>query len=85
MSGGERNIFNKMLDAKANEIDLINGVKMLSKIMYKHYQKPVMLFLDEYDVPLQTAYVKGFYDKAIEVTVDQETIMVDIENNEDNI
>ncbi len=65
MSGGERNIFNKMLEAKADEIDLINGVKMLSKIMYQYYQKPVMLFLDEYDVPLQNAYVEGFYDEAV--------------------
>ena len=65
MSGGERSIFNKILDAKADEIDLINGVKMLSKIMYRHYQKPVMLFLDEYDVPLQSAYVEGFYNEAV--------------------
>ena len=65
MSEGERNIFNKMLSASANEIDLINGVKMLSKIMYRHYQKPVMLFLDEYDVPLQSAYIEGFYNEAV--------------------
>ena len=65
MSGGERNVFNKMLDAKADEIDLINGIKMLSRIMYQYYQKPVMLFLDEYDVPLQSAYVEGYYEKAI--------------------
>ena len=65
MSEGERNIFNKILGANANEIDLINAVKMLSKIMYQYYQKPVMLFLDEYDVPLQSAYVEGYYDQAI--------------------
>ncbi len=28
-------------------------------------EKPVMLFLDEYDVPLQSSYVNGYYDKAI--------------------
>ena len=65
MSEGERNIFNKILGANANEIDLINAVKMLSKIMYQYYQKPVMLFLDEYDVPLQSSYVEGYYDQAI--------------------
>ena len=65
MSEGERNTFNKILGANANEIDLINSVKMLSKIMYQYYQKPVMLFLDEYYVPLQSAYVEGYYDQAV--------------------
>ena len=35
-------------------------------MLYREYEKPVMLFLDEYDVPLQNAYVQGFYDEAIE-------------------
>ena len=38
---------------------------MLSKILYRYYEKPVMLFLDEYDVPLQNAYVEGYYEEAI--------------------
>ena len=63
---GEKEIYNKMLAAKANEIEILNSVKMLSKLMYNHFGKPVMLFIDEYDVPIQSAYVKGYYDKAIE-------------------
>ena len=53
MAPGERNIFNKILLAEANETEIINGIKMLSKIMSNYHNKPVMLFLDEYDVPLQ--------------------------------
>ena len=65
MAPGERNIFNKILLAEANEIEIINGIKMLSKIMSTYYNKPVMLFLDEYDVPLQNAYVEGYYEEGI--------------------
>ena len=65
MAPGERNIFNKVLLAEANETEIINGIKMLSKIMSNYHNKPVMLFLDEYDVPLQNAYVEGYYEECI--------------------
>ena len=65
MSVGERNIFNKILSAEATDIDLLNSLKMLSKIMFQYHDKPVILLLDEYDVPLQNAYVEGYYDEAI--------------------
>ena len=63
---GERNTYNRMLSANVNEMELLNSVKILSKLLYNHYGKSVMLFIDEYDVPIQTAYVKQYYDKAIE-------------------
>ena len=66
IADGERTIFNKILSATANEMEIINSVKMLSKLLYRHYEKPVMLFIDEYDVPIQAAYVKGFYNEVIE-------------------
>ena len=65
MAPGERNTFNKILLAEANETEIINGIKMLSKIMSNYHNKPVMLFLDEYDVPLQNAYVEGYYEECI--------------------
>ncbi len=65
MAEGERNIFNKILSANITDIELINVLKMLSKIMYQYYNKPVILLIDEYDVPLQSAYVEGYYEEAI--------------------
>ncbi len=62
---GEREIYNKMLAAKTNEMEILNSVKILSKLLYHYYNKPVMLFIDEYDVPLQTAYVEGYYEQAV--------------------
>ncbi len=62
---GDRNTFNRMLAANVNEMELLNSVKTLSKLLYHYYNKPVMLFIDEYDVPLQTAYVEGYYEEAV--------------------
>ncbi len=66
VSEAERETYNRMMAAKANEMELLNSVKLLSKLLYNYYNKPVMLFIDEYDVPIQTAYVKKYYEKAIE-------------------
>ena len=66
ISEGERNTYNRMLAANINDMELLNSVKLLSKLLYNHYGKPVMLFIDEYDVPIQTAYVKKYYEPAIE-------------------
>ena len=60
-----RNTYNKMLAANVNEMELLNSVKLLSKLLYNHYGKPVMLFIDEYDVPIQSAYIEKYYEQAI--------------------
>ena len=65
MPDGERETYNRMLGAKANEMEILNSVKLLSKLLYNYYNKPVMLFIDEYDVPIQTAYVEKYYEQAI--------------------
>ena len=65
ISEGERNTYNRMLAANINDMELLNSVKLLSKLLYNHYGKPVMLFIDEYDVPIQTAYVEKYYEQAI--------------------
>ena len=46
-------------------MELLNSIKMLTRMLCNYYNKPVMLFIDEYDVPLQTAYVEGYYEEAI--------------------
>ena len=62
----EKEMFSTVLNAKADEIDMRNAIKLLTQLLYKEYEKPVLLLLDEYDVPLQHAYVKGYYDNAID-------------------
>ena len=55
-----------ILYGREDEVTLKNSVKELSKYLNRHYDKQCILLVDEYDVPLQNAYIKGYYDKAIE-------------------
>ena len=61
----EKEMFSTVLNLKANEIEMQNALKLLTRLLYKEYEKPVILLLYEYDVPLQIAYVEGFYDEAV--------------------
>ena len=61
----EKEQIKDILSYKEDEIVLRNSIKTLSKYLNRFYNKPVMLFLDEYDVPLQTAYVEGYYGEAV--------------------
>ena len=62
----EKEKIKEILFCRENEVDLKNSVKELSKYLNRHYDKPVILLVDEYDVPLQNAYVQGYYDEAID-------------------
>ena len=58
----------KILDilyAREDENALKTSVIELSKYLNRHYGKQVILLIDEYDVPLQNAYVEGYYDEAV--------------------
>ena len=61
----EKDRINDILYVREDEETLIKSIKELSGYLYRHYNKPVMLFIDEYDVPIQTAYVEGYYEQAI--------------------
>ena len=61
----EKNRIKDILYAREDEIVLKNAVKDLSEYLNRYYERPVMLLIDEYDVPLQLAYVEGYYKEAI--------------------
>ena len=45
------------------EADATNALNLLSTLLEKYYGKRVLIFLDEYDTPMQEAYVNGFWDE----------------------
>jgi hypothetical protein len=40
---------------------LYSSLKLLSRLLYKHYDIPVIILIDEYDVPLDKAHQDGYY------------------------
>lgn len=47
---------------------LSSSLKTLSNYLCRYYGKKVILFLDEYDTPMQEAYVKGYWKELVELT-----------------
>ena len=61
----EKEKITDILFGRENEIILKNSIKSLSNYLYLYYERPVILLLDEYDVPIQNAYVEEYYKEAI--------------------
>ena len=60
----------KFLDLKAGragEVQVSRALSLLLRIMEAYYQKPVILLLDEYDVPVAKASSNGYYEQMLEV------------------
>lgn len=47
--------------------DLHRSLRLLSQLLYKHYEKKVIILIDEYDVPLDKAYQNGYYCEMTEL------------------
>ncbi len=61
----EKEKIKDILYCREDETTLKNSVKDLSEYLNRYYGKPVILLVDEYDVPLQNAYVEGYYEETI--------------------
>lgn len=50
------------------EVTATMAIHRLSKFLYQYYGKKVIILLDEYDTPMQEAYVNGFWDELVAFT-----------------
>jgi len=58
----EKKIFEEFSE-KIDEIDLPIAINQLCCFLNKHYKNKVIILLDEYDTPLQEAYINGYWDE----------------------
>ncbi len=63
----DRDVFQRLQGQTGSEEDVRNSLKTVTRMMNAVYGKPVILLIDEYDVPLQKAYVNGFYQQMLDV------------------
>ena len=56
--------FENIIMKNTNIEDLKEALKFLTKILYEKYNKKVVVLIDEYDSPLVSAYINGYYGKA---------------------
>ena len=51
------------MDTSSNELSW--AFQTLSKMLHEHYGIAPIIIIDEYDIPIQQGYMKGFYDQVI--------------------
>ena len=67
LSNAEKEYFERMA-ANMSEEDAPLALYQLSDYLYRYYGKKVIILLDEYDTPMQEAYVNGFWDELVAFT-----------------
>ena len=58
----DREYFDRV-SSKMEDSDATSALYQLSGFLYRYYGKKVIILLDEYDTPIQEAYVDGFWDE----------------------
>ena len=53
------------LNQEANEANVKAAIKQLSEYMTRKFNKPPIILIDEYDTPIQEAYLKNYYEEMI--------------------
>ena len=60
--------YRRILNGEGNETQLSNALKTLTECLYQHHKVKPWLLIDEYDTPIQSAYLSGstdYYDRMI--------------------
>ncbi len=67
LNNNEKDDFNK-ISADMEDYMASLSLKMLSDYLSRYYGKKVIILLDEYDTPMQEAYVNGYWNELAEFT-----------------
>ena len=57
----------RLLQKTASDDELSSSFLLLTHMMQAHYGKPIILLIDEYDVPLAKASANGYYKEMLDV------------------
>jgi hypothetical protein len=62
-----KEIFRRLKKQNGTPIDVQSSLYIIMRMMMSHFQKPVILLLDEYDVPLAKASGQGYYREMLSI------------------
>lgn len=65
LNSEDKELYQQLLNNNLSDDTIRCSLRYLSELLYKHYEKKVVLLIDEYDVPLDKAYHYGYYDEMI--------------------
>lgn len=62
LSSQEKKAYEKM-DASMKDDEAMDALNNISRYLFKTYHKKVVILLDEYDTPMQEAYLNGYWEQ----------------------
>ena len=68
LTEADKSYFDRVMDINVGDSDLTSSLYQLSDFLQRYYGKKVIILLDEYDTPMQEAYIHGYWDELIYFT-----------------
>ncbi len=63
----DRKIIDELISQNASQNTVKNSLLIMTELLAAHYGKPVILLIDEYDVPLAKASDKNYYPQMLDI------------------
>ena len=67
LSEEEKQFFERMKERRAEKVEVMRSLQILSQFLNRHYGKEVILLIDEYNVPVAKATNNGYYKEMLEI------------------
>lgn len=65
LSEYQRGLLKRLMSCDMEDADLMGSLRLLSSVLEESFGRKVILLIDEYDVPLDKAFEKGYYDQMV--------------------
>jgi hypothetical protein len=65
ITDADKSAFLHILRGEDTQSDIIDALKLFTRILAKHYGKKTIVLIDEYDVPLDKAYNGNYYNEML--------------------
>ena len=66
LTPAQKERYNTVLENRADFAEFTASLKFLSACLEKYHHQKTIILIDEYDVPLENAHFKGFYERMVE-------------------
>ena len=64
LTEGDKEYF-KLVNLEMEDAIAVKAIQNLCSFLHRYYKKKVIILLDEYDTPMQEAYVKGYWEEIV--------------------
>jgi hypothetical protein len=65
LSDADRAFFNQIVKKTSDITVLSESILVLSQYLHRHHKQPVIVIIDEYDMPINNAFFYDFYDEMV--------------------